>query len=251
MKKYILFLCVVMGCAGAYATPEQAHKHVMDKALGQAQHTETIRIAVLVYPEVVLQDMAGPMEVFSKAKNLSNGKYETYTVALSEGAIETENGQLKIKPDYVFGNVPDADYLLIPGANMPVINKLVDGHTYADFIRKWGQQDDSSVVSICTGSYLLADTGLLNGYRATTHFFVADDFSEQYPEVNLVRDVRFVDAGKYITSSGVTSGIDAALHIVDKHSGSTMRKMIARALQYRFHQEEDWPVSPHGMKYRR
>ncbi|MEM8860941.1 MAG: DJ-1/PfpI family protein [Chloroflexota bacterium] len=212
---------------------------------------DSISLAVLIYPGVVLQDFAGPLEVFSKAKNLSKGKYRTFTVAESLDVVKTENNTVSISPDYTLENMPDADYLIIPGGNMKIVNQLVEDETYNQFIVRWDEKPRAKVVSICTGAYILAGSGLLNGKKATTHFFVADDFSQAFPLVELVRDVRFVEDGRYITSSGITSGIDAALHIVDSLSGRQMRASIARALQHQFHNEEDWPVSPSGGKYSR
>ena len=146
--------------------------------------------------------------------------------------------------------MPEIDYFIIPGASMSTINNLVNEKPLINFIKN-SSDEDTTLVSICTGSYLLASTGLLNDKRATTHYFVADDFSKQFKAIDVVKDVRFVDEGKFITSSGITSGIDASLHIVGQNSGLKIRGMIERALQYSFHQEEDWPVAPNGMKYQR
>ncbi|UOY07316.1 DJ-1/PfpI family protein [Muricauda sp. SCSIO 64092] len=212
---------------------------------------DTTRIVVLLYEGVVLQDFAGPIEVFSKAKKLTKGKYEIFTIAMDTVLIGTENKVVKIKPDFSLNEMPNADYLVIPGASMPIINQLVESNTYTDFITEWNQKPKTKTLSICTGAYLLAETKALNGKKATTHYFVADDFSKQYPKIKLVRNVRFVDEEKYITSSGITSGIDASLYIVEKHSGKRIKDMINRALQYDYQEKKDWPVAPNGMKYTR
>ena len=70
-------------------------------------------------------------------------------------------------------------------------------------------------------------------------------------KLSVIKNVRFVDEGKFITSSGITSGIDTALYIVGTHSGEKIKQMISRALQYKFHEKENWPIAPNGMKYRR
>lgn len=228
------------------------HAETMDE-IGRATDAshKLIKIAVLVYDDIVLQDFAGPMEVFSKARNLTHGKYEVFTVGLFEGPVETENGLLEVIPDFTISNMPHADFLIVPGASMPVIEEMLQKETLHDFLVDWSSRDDTTTVSICTASYLLADTGLLNGARATTHYFVADDFSSRFPEIKVIRDIRFVDAGRFLTSSGVTSGIDAALHIVGENSGVRFRDMISRALQYEYHVEDAWPVAPNGMRYER
>ena len=248
--KNILGVLLILICQPLYAQNHDAHQQMMEAHLS-SERQGLIEIAVLVYPDMVIQDAAGPLEVFSKAENLSGGNYRTFTVAQTSDVIATENGLLKIVADYTFDNAPEADYLIIPGASMPVINQHLADQTFSGFINDWVARDDVRAVSICTGAYLLAETGILRGRSATTHYFVADDFSELFPETKLVRDVRFVDEGDYIMSSGITSGIDAALHIVEKHSGEKTRAMIARAMQYEFQEADEWPVAPNGMRYRR
>ncbi|WKN45782.1 DJ-1/PfpI family protein [Tunicatimonas pelagia] len=207
---------------------------------------DTINIAILVYQDVVLQDFAGPMEVFSKAQKLTKGKYNTYTVSLDKQPITTEQGLLTITPSYDIHNMPAPDYLIVPGASMPVINELLNDQSLRAFITNI----NSTVVSICTASYLLANTGKLDEKKATTHYFVANDFKAKFPKVEVIEHVRFVDERDVITSSGITSGIDAALHVVEKNHGEKLRAMIARALQHTFKEKEPWPVAPNGMEYR-
>lgn len=230
------------------ATSHEEKMHDMSASLEQ---TDTITLAVLVFPGMVLQDLAGPVEVFSKAQNLTRGKYRTLIVGLTDDPVPTENELITIIPQYTLETVPPADYLIIPGGSMPVINNLMQDATLIAFIRAWNQRPNTKTASICTGAYLLAQSGALQHQKATTHFFVADDFQEQFPDITLVKNVRYIDGGKYLTSSGVTSGIDLALHLVEQHTGKRIADMIARALQYTPHQQEPWPVAPHGMRYRR
>lgn len=238
-----------VGSMKVQAQQDEAHEQQMHTMASEIQQTN-VRIAILLYPDVVLQDFAGPMEVFSKAKNLSQGKYTVFTVAKDLKPVQTENGLLQMTPDYTLENMPTADYLIIPGASMPVMHALVDDKVYLDFIKRWSKKNDSHLVTVCTGAYLVAPTGAFDGKKITTHYFVADDLAEQYPKATVVKDVRFVDEGNIITSSGVTSGIDVALYLVGKQSGEKMKAMIERAMQYTYHEEEKWPVAPNGMRYR-
>ncbi len=214
------------------------------------QEKDTISIAILLYDNVVLQDFSGPMEVFDKAQNLTKGKYKTFTIGLKSKEIHTENSLLKITTDYTLRDFTKADYIIIPGASMPVIKELMTDKILTKFIQRENTKVKTKIVSVCTASYLLANAGILDGKKATTHYFVAEDFREQYPNVQLVQNVRYVDQGKIITSSGVTSGIDAALYIVGQHSGEMIQGMINRALQYTYGQNEIWPIAPQGMRYR-
>ncbi|SJN16909.1 Transcriptional regulator, AraC family [Sphingobacterium sp. JB170] len=227
----------------------RVHQQEMYSIVKKIQQ-DTITVAVLLYDDVVLQDFAGPIEVFDKAQNLTKGKFRTFTVGLSSKEIHTENNLLKITADYTLEHFPKADYIIIPGASMPVIHKLMENESLKAFLKKQNADPKTKIVSVCTATYLLASAGILDGKKATTHYFVADDFEEQFPKIQLVRNVRFVDEGKIITSSGVTSGIDAALHIVGHHSGEMIQGMINRALQYTYGQNETWPTAPKGMRYR-
>ncbi|SEW38444.1 GlxA family transcriptional regulator [Chitinophaga arvensicola] len=215
-----------------------------------AQTTPVVKVAVLLYPGVELQDFAGPADVFVKAAGVTRGQYDVYTVSLQPGMIYTESDKVAIKPAYQLTNMPKPDILVIPGASMTVIETLRTDSAMYSFIRKY--KDSAAVtMSVCTGAYLLGRTGALDQIRSTTHFFVADDFQETFPHTTLIKDVRYVDEGHIITTSGVTSGIDGALHLVERYSGEKIAAMVARGMQYNTHREEAWPVAPAGMKFQR
>jgi len=249
MKNPLLILMVLFTIPTLIAQKKDNHTKQMEKLMDVK--SDTIKIAVLLYDDVTLMDFAGPMEVLSKANKLTGGKYQTYTVGLSKNEIATENSMVKITPDFTTEMMPKCDYLIIPGASMPVVNKLMDNEELKSFILNWKKKKKAKTISICTAAYLLANTGALNNKKATTHYFVANDFERLFPSIDMVRDVRFVDEGSLLTSSGVTSGIDVALHLVEQNSGTKIKDMIARAIQYNFHYEEKWPVAPNGMEYRR
>ncbi len=247
--KKIFKLFLLMGMLAQAQQKPEAHQLKMDKVSDKVEKQDTVKIAVVLYNNIVLQDFAGPMEVFSKAKNLTKGKYKIFTVGLDAKEIYTENNLLKIQADYTLEKFPKSDYIIIPGASMPTIKELMNNEKLKSSIIQWNENPETTVVSVCTASYLLANSGILNRKKATTHYFVADDFEEHYPKIQLIRNVRFVDEGKMMTSSGITSGIDAALHIVEQNSGEMIRAMINRALQYNFGENENWPIAPNGMRY--
>ncbi|MEM9830165.1 MAG: hypothetical protein AAF944_05985 [Bacteroidota bacterium] len=133
------------------------HSQTMNEVVVNRSN-DTINIAVLVYQDVVLQDFAGPMEVFYEAQKLTKGKYKIYTVGLDEYQVDTEHGLLTLTPSYSIDNMPPADYLIVPGASMPIINELLDNESLNFFITNV----NSTVISIRTASYLLANTGKLD-----------------------------------------------------------------------------------------
>jgi transcriptional regulator GlxA family with amidase domain len=89
------------------------------------------------------------------------------------------------------------------------------------------------VLSVCTGNFIVAHAGLLDGQRATTHHRFFDQFEREFPRVRLVRDVRFVDNGKFISGGGITAGIDAALQVVRRHFGDEVAQRTVDYMEYR------------------
>ncbi len=217
----------------------------------QAQDTaRKFRVAVLLYPGVELIDFAGPTDVFIKANAMTRGKYEVYSIAFTQGPVQTQGSGPFLQPTYMVASMPRPDILVIPGAAMEVIDSLKKDVQMIGFLKKY--QDSVAVtMSVCTGAYLLGGAGLLENHKVTTHYFVADDLQEQYPSITLIKDVRFVDEGKIVTTSGVSSGIDGALHLVKKYSGDVTAEFVARGLQYNPHEEDKWPVPFKGMKFDR
>lgn len=219
--------------------------------LAQAQDTtKIIRVAVLLYPGAELIDFAGPTDVFVKANAMTRGMYKVYSVAFGSQLVQTQDGGPFIQPTYTVEAMPRPDILVIPGAGMEVIDSLKKDARLINFLKRY--QDSVSVtMSVCTGAYLLGSAGLLNNRKATTHYFVADDLHEQYPTIAVVKNVRFVDQGRIVTTSGVSSGIDGALHLVKRYSGDVTAEFVARGLQYTPHEIDKWPVPFKGMKYNR
>ena len=195
-----------------------------------------IPVAFVMGPGSTMIDFAGPWEVFQDAGDGENQAFYLYTVSDSTDEIMTTgnflndkmNG-LRFRPDYIFADAPQPRVIMM-GAQ--------GGHTPAkiDWIRNASAKADY-VFSNCTGAFLLAKTGLLDGLQATTHHDFFDGFEKQFPKVKLVRDARYVDNGKIITSGGLTSGIDGALHIVERMLG---RERAERTIAYMEYSGEGW-----------
>ncbi|WP_083571711.1 DJ-1/PfpI family protein [Chitinophaga sancti] len=211
--------------------------------------TPVVKVAVLLYPGMALQDFAGPADVFTKAREITRGEYQVYTASCKPGTVYTE-GHIGIQPDYSIRQLPKPDILILPGASFAVIDSLRHDSTLLSMIRQY-QDSVSVLLSVGTGTWLLAAAGLLDHQQATTHYFVADDFASTFPAITLVKDVRYVDNGNILTSAGVTAGIDGALHLVARYSGDRIAGMVARAMQYTPKREEPWPMAPTGMDYKK
>ena len=194
-----------------------------------------IPVAFVMGPGATMIDFAGPWEVFQDAQDDHQGFY-LYTVSDSTDEIATTgnflNGKgsgLRFRPDYAFANAPQPKVIMM-GAQ--------GGHTPAKiaWLRKASVEADF-VFSNCTGAFLLAKTGLLDGLSATTHHDFFESFEKEFPKVKLVRDARYVDNGKFITSGGLTSGIDGALHIVERILG---REMAEKTIAYMEYSGQGW-----------
>lgn len=176
-------------------------------------------IAFYLQDGVEVLDFAGPMEVFVYAG------YEVFTVSADESPIHSQ-GILKVTPDYTIDNAPKADILAFFGGNSRAAfeNKRVI---------KWvkNQSNVDHYFSVCTGAFVLAEAGLLEGKTATT-FHDALDGLESYKNVDVRRDVRFVDNGNIVTTAGVSAGIDGALHMVAKLQGLNAAKRVAYYMEY-------------------
>jgi putative intracellular protease/amidase len=182
---------------------------------------EKTQVAILMFDGVQIIDFAGPYEVFGQAG------FHVYTVSANGGRVTTSMN-LKVDVDYSFADAPQADILLVPGGHVDDAER--NAPTLA-FIKAHAAKAEH-VLSVCTGSFVLAAAGLLDGKTATTFHRSFDGMAQRYPDVEVVRDRRWVDAGQVVTSAGLSSGIDAALHIVAESRGLDAARTVASTLEY-------------------
>ncbi len=201
---------------------------------------EKIKIGVFVYPEMELQDFAGPTDVFVKANRFTSDQYELLLFSSDGQAIKTEKNTVHIQPTYSFETLPKVDLVLVPGTPIEVATTLSKDKDIIAFLQHQKEQG-TTMVSVCTGAYFLAAAGLLDGHRFTTHYLDAMQLGKALPSAEVVLNVRFVDSGQVLTASGITSGIDLALYLVEQYSGKEVQEKIAAIMQYDYHIEQQWP----------
>lgn len=186
-------------------------------------------IGFLVYEGLQALDLAGPLDAFGAANEWAGEGVEPYDMVmlgLDDRPVRAENG-LRFVPDVVLENAPRLDTLVIPGGcGSRVINR--DARVL-DWIRA-RSGDTRRIVSTCTGIYLLAAAGLLDGRRATTHWHFADDVRRRFPSVLLDVDQLHVRDGPFHTSGGLTAGIDLGLALIEDDLGGTVALASARHL---------------------
>ena len=186
----------------------------------------SIPVAFLVSDQAVLIDFTGPWEVFdnvSVAGRADGPIFQLYTVAASTDPVKASGG-MTIVPDYSFANAPAPKLIVIPAQSAR------DEATLA-WIRQASQGADLTM-SVCTGAFVLARTGLLAGKAATTHHSAYKEFAMQYPDIQLKRGARFVEAGKFASAGGLSSGIDLALRVVERYFGREVARNTAYVLEY-------------------
>lgn len=201
----------------------------------------TLRIAIYLYPDVEVLDFAGPFEVFTTATRMHSRRqpeapplFATCTVARSTEPVRARAG-LVVLPDHAFDDAPPIDVLLIPGG-------VVDAELADPAVLDWIVRTSRSariVASICTGSFLLAKAGLLDGRRATTHWEDLDDLRRAFPAVEVVGDVRWVDEGAIVTAAGIAAGIDLALHLCARLASPALARITARQMDVPYRNAAD------------
>jgi len=172
-----------------------------------------------------LLDFAGPGEVFQAA----GPKFKVYTVAESTEPIVSQ-GFVKIIPEYSIHNCPKPDLLVIPGG--ATASTLKNPDVIAWVKRVSGEAE--LTMSVCTGAFVLARAGLLDGQEATTHWFHLTRLGKSAPNIQVRSNVRFVDTGKIVTTAGVSAGIDGALHVVDRLLGHKTAERVAKGMEYKW-----------------
>ncbi|MFD0205914.1 MULTISPECIES: GlxA family transcriptional regulator [Saccharothrix] len=191
--------------------------------------TRPHQVAVLALDEVVAFDLGTPTQVFNAARDRDDQRLYQVRICTPGARPVRSAAGFTITPEHGLELLAEADTIIVAGVYygaQPLTDGTLDKQV-RDALRTaahWGAR----VVSICTGAFVLAAAGLLDGRRATTHWAHADTFRRLFPQVDLDPGVLFVDEGRVLTSAGVGAGVDLCLHIVRGDHGSEVANMAAR-----------------------
>jgi transcriptional regulator GlxA family with amidase domain len=190
-------------------------------------------VGILIFDDVEVLDFCGPFEVFSVARPVGIHSddsilFKAITIAEEDKTI-TCRGGLLVKPHFTIDNAPPLDILLIPGGqgtrrerhNQRLLDWIVEQDRHTEL-----------TTSVCTGAFLLAERGLLDQRRATTHWNSIEWMRNTYPAITIIDDQRVVDEGHSITSAGISAGIDMSLHVVARLHGIDTARWTARRMEY-------------------
>jgi transcriptional regulator GlxA family with amidase domain len=187
-----------------------------------------MHVAMLALPGVQLLDVVGPSDVFSEAnRQLGYSHYQIEVVSCSRGPVVASSGLMLVANRSVHDPLEPVDTLLIAG------NTLIQVQPTPNEVLSWVKATIEDAVrygSVCSGAFILAETGLLYGRRATTHWSRAAEFAQRFPKVRLEPDRIFTADGPVWTSAGVTAGIDLALALVEQDVGLDTALKVAREL---------------------
>lgn len=185
-----------------------------------------IPVAFLLSNGAVVIDFAGPWEVFEQVHvpGRKTQPFQLYTVAETRAPIHVGSGGMTILPEYSLQDAPAPKIVVIPAQDDPT-------EAMVEWIRKVSKDTDVTM-SVCTGAFVLAKTGLLDGKAATTHHSAYSEFAMMFPNVQVKRGARFVEVGNLASSGGLSSGIDLALRVVERYFGRDVAARTADNLEY-------------------
>ena len=185
----------------------------------------SIPVAFLISDAAVIIDFCGPWEVFRDVNvpGRQEHPFGLYTVAETTAPIRAGGG-MKIVPDYTLVNAPAPKVIVIPAQSEP-------SRAMLKWIREATKNTDVTM-SVCTGAFVLAKTGLLSGKSATTFHAAFGNFAMQFPDINLKRGARFVEDGNLASAGGLSSGIDLALRVVERYYGREVAQKTAYNMEY-------------------
>jgi len=196
------------------------------------------RVGIYLYPGVEVLDFAAPFEVFGTASRVALGSdggaapFELVTLARRAAAVAARGG-LRVTPDATIDAHPPLDLLIVPGGDEREERDSAE-------LRAWLVALEPALellASICTGAFLLAAAGLLDGWRTTTHWEDADELARLYPTLRVEPQRRWIDEGRRVSSAGISAGLDMALHLVDRLAGAKLAMATARQMDYQWHSE--------------
>ncbi|WP_437669934.1 DJ-1/PfpI family protein [Sorangium sp. So ce131] len=191
-------------------------------------------VGIYIFDDAEILDVAGPYEVFATASRMherdnpaAGPLFSVFMVGRTRSPVRARAGFI-LTPDHQLSDAPPIDVLIIPGG---VVAAELERADLIDWIARSAPKTRITA-SVCTGAFLLAKAGLLDGKTATTHWEDIDDLQRLFPSVKVVGDVRWVDEGSIVSSGGIAAGIDMSLHLVERLETSELARRTARQMDF-------------------
>lgn len=194
----------------------------------------TRTIGILVFDDIEVLDLGGPFEVFSVASRMtqrtgSEAPFRPVLIGLTP-APAVARGGFQVLPHATLDDHPALDVLIVPGG---VVGALQNNPQVIAWVKAQAETVEL-LASVCTGAFVLAQAGLLDGKRVTTHWEDQGDLSAQFPALTVLPDVSWVDQGAVVTSGGISAGIDMSLHLVERLHSRELALRTAQQMEYRW-----------------
>ncbi|PID03760.1 AraC family transcriptional regulator [Sporosarcina sp. P2] len=200
-------------------------------------------VGILLFDDVDALDFTGPYEVFNMSTykdedvrklfmnqlDLKEKPFLVNTISENGESIKVHNG-LIVQPDFSFQNAPDFDVIVVPGGPLGAIITVQENQSIINWIASYGKE--KLVISVCTGAFFLAKAGLLQERSATTNKAALSFLEKSYPDINVVKEVKYVDQGNVVTAAGISAGINMTLHVVKKLFDESMSNRTANTIEF-------------------
>ena len=193
-----------------------------------------MNIGILIYQDAEVLDFSGPFEVFTTASRLSSpkGLFTPYLIAEHSQAVRAR-GDFLVHPHHTIFDHPPLDVLIVAGG---VHHQVMHNTPVTEWLARTAPAAQL-VASVCTGAFVLAEAGLLDGHAATTHWEDIPALRAAYPHIEVIAHQRWVDQGNLITSGGISAGIDMSLHLVARLASTDLAVRTARQMEF------DWQAN--------
>ena len=197
----------------------------------------TRNVAVVLYEGVEVLDFSGPAEVFAAAAGFAGladdrPAFRTYTMGATKDPI-TSQGFVKIVPEFSIEDAPKPDVLVLPGGSS---GRLTNDPKFMAWVAT-AMRDAEVTLTVCTGAFVAAKAGALDGKTATTWYDAIERLRQAAPKTTVQEGRRLVDNGNVVTTAGVSAGIDGALHVVARLVGRSAADRTARYMEYHWSPE--------------
>ena len=186
-----------------------------------------MNIGIYIYDQAEVLDFSGPFELFSVANRLANLAWNIWLVAEVESLVEAR-GVFQVKPHYSIQNVPELDVLIVVGG---VHSDELRKTEVINWIRKTAEKTRITG-SVCTGAFLLAEAGLLDGLEVTTHWEDISDLHRNYKNLQVREGISWIEQGKLFTAAGISAGIDMSLELVSRLASAELAERTATQMEY-------------------
>lgn len=192
--------------------------------------TSTRTLCFVAYNGFMTLDYSGPASVFSSANAIAETPlYKIKLLSVEGGLIASESGVEMMTQPLKSHRFHATDTVFVPGANLPFLEDACDNQALMQWLNK-AKPRVGQMASICTGAFILAEAGILQHAKATTHWAACNQFQKLHPDIELDRESLYLQTNNVWTSAGVTTGIDMALAMLEQDHGSELMGQVAKAL---------------------